>query len=65
MRVIVSFVIKMILKKFLNLERQGIEAPFELYTAKGDATGEVQIPIKYIDKMEIRQNHLFLLDFLL
>ena len=28
----------------------GIEAPFELYTAKGTGTGEVNIPIKYIDR---------------
>ena len=28
----------------------GIEAPFELYTAKGAGTGEVPIPIKYIDR---------------
>lgn len=28
----------------------GIEAPFELYTAKGTGTGEVHIPIKYIDR---------------
>lgn len=37
-------------KVFKPGEANGIEAPFELYTAKGDATGEVQIPIKYIDK---------------
>lgn len=37
-------------KVFKPGEANGIEAPFELYTAKGTATGEVQIPIKYIDK---------------
>lgn len=31
-------------------EKVGTEAPFELYTAKGTGTGEVEIPIKYIDK---------------
>ena len=31
-------------------QRTGIEAPFELYTAKGTGTGEVEVPIKYIDK---------------
>lgn len=31
-------------------QESGIEAPFELYTAKGTGTGEVPIPIKYIDK---------------
>lgn len=31
-------------------QETGIEAPFEVYTAKGTGTGEVQIPIKYIDK---------------
>ncbi len=37
-------------KVFKPGEANGVEAPFELYTAKGRATGEVQIPIKYIDK---------------
>lgn len=31
-------------------QEMGIEAPFELYTAKGNGTGEVQIPIKYINR---------------
>lgn len=31
-------------------QESGIEAPFELYTAKGTGTGEVYIPIKYIDR---------------
>lgn len=31
-------------------EKDGIEPPFELYTAKGTGTGEVDQPIKYIDK---------------
>ncbi len=31
-------------------EKTTIEAPFELYTAKGTETGEVKVPIKYIDK---------------
>lgn len=31
-------------------EKSGLEAPFELYTAKGTGTGEVEIPIKYVDK---------------
>lgn len=31
-------------------EKAGIEAPFELYTAKGTCSGEVEIPIKYIDR---------------
>lgn len=31
-------------------QESGIEEPFELYTAKGTGTGEVTIPIKYIDK---------------
>ena len=31
-------------------EKINLEAPFELYTAKGTETGEVEIPIKYIDK---------------
>ena len=26
------------------------EAPFEMYTAKGTGTGEVEVPVKYIDK---------------
>lgn len=28
----------------------GLEAPFELYTAKGSDTGEVEVPIKFLDK---------------
>lgn len=28
----------------------GLEAPFELYTAKGTGTGETEVPIKYINK---------------
>ena len=28
----------------------GLEPPFELYTAKGTGTGEVSIPIKYVDR---------------
>ncbi len=31
-------------------QETGIEAPFELYTAKGTVTGEESIPIKYIDR---------------
>ena len=31
-------------------QKTTIEAPFELYSAKGTGTGEVEIPIKYIDK---------------
>lgn len=31
-------------------QKETIEAPFELYTAKGTGTGEVEVPIKYIDK---------------
>lgn len=31
-------------------QKAGIEPPFELYTAKGAGTGEVNVPIKYIDK---------------
>ena len=31
-------------------QKDGIEAPFELYTAKGAGSGEVQVPIKYINK---------------
>ncbi len=31
-------------------QKTNIEAPFELYTAKGTGTGEVEIPIKYINK---------------
>lgn len=31
-------------------DKINIEPPFELYTAKGTGTGEVTIPIKYIDK---------------
>ncbi len=31
-------------------QKTTIEAPFELYTAKGAGTGEVEIPIKYMDK---------------
>ena len=31
-------------------QKTTIEAPFELYTAKGTGTGEVEIPIKYFDK---------------
>lgn len=31
-------------------EKINLEAPFELYTAKGTGTGEVIVPIKYIDK---------------
>lgn len=31
-------------------QKIGLEAPFELYTAKGTGTGEVKIPVKYINK---------------
>lgn len=31
-------------------QKAGLEAPFQLYTAKGTGSGEVKIPIKYIDK---------------
>ena len=31
-------------------QTSGMEAPFELYTAKGTGNGEVDIPIKYIDR---------------
>lgn len=31
-------------------QESGIEAPFELYTAKGAGTGEERIAVKYIDK---------------
>lgn len=31
-------------------QKTSIEAPFELYTAKGTGTGEVSVPIKYLDK---------------
>lgn len=31
-------------------QKNDLEAPFELYTAKGTGTGEVDIPIKYVDK---------------
>lgn len=31
-------------------QKSGIEAPFELYTARGTGTGEVEIPVKYVDK---------------
>lgn len=31
-------------------EVDGLEAPFELYTAKGMGTGEIETPIKYINK---------------
>ena len=31
-------------------QETGTEAPFELYTAKGAGTGEVSIPIKYINR---------------
>lgn len=31
-------------------EKVGLEAPFELYTAKGTGTGEVEVPIKHYDK---------------
>ena len=29
---------------------EGLEAPFELYTAKGTGSGEIDAPIKYVDK---------------
>lgn len=31
-------------------QKATIEPPFELYTAKGTGTGEVEVPIKYLDK---------------
>ena len=31
-------------------QKIGLEAPFELYTAKGTGTGEAKIPVKYINK---------------
>lgn len=31
-------------------QKDTVEAPFELYTAKGTGSGEVNVPIKYIDK---------------
>lgn len=31
-------------------QETGLEAPFELYTAKGTGTGEIDTPIKYINK---------------
>lgn len=31
-------------------EKVALEAPFELYTAKGTGTGEVSIPVNYIDR---------------
>ena len=31
-------------------QEPGLEAPFELYTAKGTGTGEIDTPIKYINK---------------
>lgn len=31
-------------------QENGVEAPFELYTAKGTGTGEERIPIKFIDR---------------
>ena len=31
-------------------QREGLEPPFELYTAKGTGTGEIEIPIQYVDK---------------
>lgn len=36
--------------KYKPGEKINLEAPFELYTAKGNGTGEVIVPIKYIDK---------------
>lgn len=37
-------------KIFKPGQESGIETAFELYTAKGNGTGEVNVPIKYIDK---------------
>ncbi len=31
-------------------QKEGVEAPFELYTANGTGSGEVDVPIKYIDR---------------
>lgn len=31
-------------------QKTAIEPPFELYTAKGAGTGEVEVPIKYLDR---------------
>lgn len=31
-------------------KKVGIEAPFELYTAKGNGSGEIDVPIKYLDR---------------
>ena len=50
-------------KVFKPGEAKGIEAPFELYTAKGTATGEVSIPIKYIDKNENKAESTVLVRF--
>ena len=32
-------------------KKTGIEAPFELYTAKGKGSGEIDVPVKYLDKI--------------
>lgn len=38
-------------KKIYKPNQKGsLEAPFELYTAKGTGTGEVEVPVKYVDK---------------
>lgn len=37
-------------KIFKPGQESGTETAFELYTAKGNGTGEVNVPIKYIDK---------------
>ena len=31
-------------------QESGLEAPFELYTAKGKGSGEIEVPIKYVNK---------------
>lgn len=31
-------------------QKDNLEAPFELYTAKGTGTGEINIPVDYVDK---------------
>lgn len=37
-------------KKYKPGEMDGLEPPFELYTAKGTSPGEFEIPIKYINR---------------
>lgn len=37
-------------KKYKPGEMDGLEPPFELYTAKGTSSGEFEVPIKYINR---------------